>query len=51
MNRQLLFSKTSRLTNSMNALAYKSFNNLGVITYEDILSNYPKETVDKCWAV
>ena len=59
MNRQLLFSnkafskdmfsKTSRLTNSMNALAYKSFNNWGVITYEDILSNYPKETIDKCW--
>ena len=59
MNRQLLFSnrailkdklfKTSRLTNSMNALGYKTFNNWGVITYEDILSNYPKETIDKCW--
>ena len=59
MNRQLLFSKktisnnlfskTCRLTNSMNSLAYKTFNNWGGITYEDILSNYPQETINKCW--
>ena len=44
-----LFSQTSKLTNSMNALAYKTFNNWGGITYEDILSNYPKEIINKCW--
>ena len=59
MNRQLLFSnkkiskslfnKTSKLTNSMNSIAFKTFNNWGGITYEDILSNYPKETIGKCW--
>ena len=60
MNRRLLFSnnkslskklfpQTSKLTNSMNALAYKTFNNWGGITYEDILSNYPKEIINKCW--
>jgi len=37
-----IFNKTSRLTNSINSLAYKTFNNLGGLTYTDILSNYPK---------
>ena len=58
MNRQLLFSKkdskslfnkTCRLTNSMNYIGLKAFNNWGGITYEDILNNYPKETIEKCW--
>ena len=59
MSRQLLFSNrkisktlfdnTSKLTNSMNAIGYKTFNNWGGITYEDILSNYPKKIIDNCW--
>ena len=48
-NSKNLFNKTSRLTNSINSMAYKTFSNWGGITYEDILSNYPKETIDKCW--
>ena len=44
-----IFNKTSRLTNSINSLAYKTFNNLGGLTYSDILSNYPKEILDNCW--
>ena len=48
-NSKNLFSKTCRLTNSINSMAYKTFSNWGGITYEDILSNYPKETIDKCW--
>ena len=60
MNRQLLFqnnnskslfNKTCRLTNSMNSIGLKAFNNWGGITYEDILNNYPKEIVEKCWNV
>ena len=40
---------SARLTNSVNKTAYNSFNKWGGLTYEDILSNYPKETVEKCW--
>ena len=39
-NSKNLFSKTCRLTNSINSMAYKTFSNWGGITYEDILSNY-----------
>ena len=42
---------TARLTNSVNKTAYKSFNKWGGLTFEDILSNYPKETIDKCWNI
>ena len=59
MNRQLLFpnkklskslfNKTCKLTNSMNSIAFKTFNKWGGITYGDILTNYPKDIVDKCW--
>ena len=42
---------TARLTNSVNKTAYNSFNKWGGLTFEDILSNYPKETIDKCWTV
>ena len=41
--------KSARLTNSLNKTAYKSFNECGGITFEDILSNYPKEMIDKVW--
>ena len=40
---------SARLTNSVNKTAYNSFNKWGGLTYEDFLSNYPKETIDKCW--
>ena len=42
-------SSSARLTNSVNKTAFKSFNKWGGITFEDILSNYPKELIDKCW--
>ena len=44
-----LFNKTCRLTNSMNSIGIKAFNKWGGITYEDILNNYPKEIINKCW--
>ena len=44
-----LFNNTCKLTNSMNSIGFKTFNNWGGITYEDILSNYPKEIIDNCW--
>jgi hypothetical protein len=44
-------SFSSRLTNSVNKTAYNSFNKWGGLTFEDILSNYPKETIDKCWII
>ena len=40
---------SARLTNSVNKTAYNSFNKWGGLTFEDILSNYPKEIIDKCW--
>ena len=42
-------SQTSRLTNSMNLIGYHSFNKWGGISLQDILSNYSKEILDKCW--
>ena len=42
---------SARLANSVNKTAYNSFNKWGGLTFEDILSNYPKETVDKCWTI
>ena len=44
-------SASCRLTNSVNKVAYTSFNKWGGLTFEDILSNYPKEVVDKCWTI
>jgi len=44
-------SASCRLTNSVNRVAYTSFNKWGGLTFEDILSNYPKEVVDKCWTI
>ena len=44
-------TSTARLTNSVNKTAYKSFNKWGGLTFEDFLSNYPKETIDKCWKI
>ena len=44
-------SFSSRLTNSVNKTAYNSFNKWGGLTFEDILSNYPKETIEKCWTI
>ena len=58
MNRQLpLFrygnqnkmNKTARMTNSVNAMGLRSFNSWGGINYQEILSNYPNEVIDKCW--
>ena len=58
MNRQLPFftygnplqyKKSARLTNSVNALGLRTFNNWGGINYGEILSNYPEEIKDKCW--
>ena len=58
MNRQLPFfrygnqkprTKTARLTNSVNAMGLRSFNSWGGINYQEILSNYPNEVIDKCW--
>ena len=58
MNRQLPFftygsplqyKKSARLTNSVNALGLRTFNNWGGINYQEILSNYPKDIVDQCW--
>ena len=56
MNRQLKISQsmkkmilTSRLTNSMNLIGYRSFNRWGGISLQDILSNYSPEILDKCW--
>ena len=58
MNRQLpnfryghqkKINKTARLTNSVNAIGFRSFNNWGGINYEEILSNYPNEVLNKCW--
>ena len=58
MNRQLpifrygsqkQFHKTARMTNSVNAIGLRSFNNWGGINYQEILSNYPNEVIDKCW--
>ena len=37
------------MTNSVNALGLRSFNNWGGINYQEILSNYPNEVIDKCW--
>ena len=41
--------KTARLTNSITSTAFRSFNKWGGVTYDDILSNYPVELIDKCW--
>ena len=41
--------KTARLTNSINAVALNSFNKWGGLSYEDILSNYPKDIIENCW--
>ena len=57
MNRQLptfrygnqKLNKTARLTNSVNAIGLRSFNSWGGINYQEILSNYPHEVIDKCW--
>ena len=58
MNRQLPFfrygsqkqmHKTARMTNSVNAMGLHSFNSWGGINYQEILSNYPNEVIDKCW--
>ena len=58
MNRQLPFftygsplqyKKSARLTNSVNALGLRTFNNWGGINYQEILSNYPKDIIDQCW--
>ena len=57
MNRQLPFFnrsqknlyKTARLTNSVNAIGLRSFNNWGGINYQEIISNYPNEVIDSCW--
>ena len=58
MNRQLPFftygsplqyKKSARLTNSVNALGLRTFNNWGGINYQEILSNYPNEIKEKCW--
>ena len=58
MNRQLpffrygnqkQFNKTARMTNSVNVMGLRSFNNWGGINYQEILSNYPNEVIDKCW--
>ena len=58
MNRQLpyftygsplQYKKSARLTNSVNALGLRTFNNWGGINYQEILSNYPKDIIDKCW--
>ena len=58
MNRQLPFfrygnqnkkNKTARLTNSVNAMGLRSFNNWGGINHQEILSNYPNDVIDKCW--
>ena len=46
---QKQFHKTARMTNSINALGLRSFNNWGGINYQEILSNYPNEVIDKCW--
>ena len=35
-------TSTARLTNSVNRTAYNSFNKWGGLTFEDILSNYPR---------
>ena len=50
-NLTLSNNSTARLTNSVNKTAYNSFNKWGGLTFEDILSNYPKETIDKCWTL
>ena len=58
MNRQLPYfrygnqkkvSNSSRMTNSVNAMGLRSFNNWGGINYLEILSNYPNNVIDKCW--
>ena len=58
MNRQLPYfrygnqkkvSNSSRMTNSVNAMGLRSFNNWGGINYQEILSNYPNNVIDKCW--
>ena len=58
MNRQLPFfrygsqkqmHKTARMTNSLNAMGLHSFNSWGGINYQEILSNYPNDVIDKCW--
>ena len=45
----LQYKKSARLTNSVNALGLRTFNNWGGINYQEILSNYPKEITDQCW--
>ena len=58
MNRQLpifrygtqkKIDKSARMTNSVNAIGFRSFNSWGGINYQEILSNYPHEVIDKCW--
>ena len=59
MNRQFRFprysrynsvdQKSARLTNSVNATALKSFNKWGGVSYDDILSNYPRDVIENCW--
>ena len=41
--------QSARITNSLNKTAYKSFNKCGGINFEDILSNYPQEMIEKVW--
>jgi hypothetical protein len=43
------FRRTARMTNSVNAMGLRSFNNWGGINYQEILSNYPNQVIDKCW--
>ena len=45
----LQYKKSARLTNSVNALGLRTFNNWGGINYAEILSNYPEEIKNKCW--
>ena len=48
-NLTLSHDSSACLTNSVNRRAFNSFNKWGGLTFEDILSNYPKTTIDKCW--
>ena len=43
------YQKSARLTNSVNALGLRTFNNWGGINYQEILSNYSNEIKEKVW--
>ena len=45
----LQYKKSARLTNSVNAMGLRTFNNWGGINYQEILSNYPNEIKEKVW--